>query len=636
MSSEEKARSRKRKPFPVKAAAAGTVVLAAAVGMGAGYYINRGKQYETVFFPATVINGLDASDMTVDQVEEMISSQIDDYVLTLVKRGGETEQITKDEIGLHSVFDGTLERHLAGQDPMDWWRQQKQTREFSVETMIDWDEEKLREKLDSLDMFDEELIRQPGDAYLSEYIPGEGYKVLPGEPGTALDREKVETAIRKAVEGLETELVLEDLGAYVESPVTVEDRELNEMADRLNRYVTMAVTYEFGDQKEVLDGDIIVDWISEGTDGQVFVDQEQVTAYVKRLAAQYDTIYKPKKLLTSYGQTVEITKGFYGWRMDQEEEAKALYEILMSGESQTREPVYRQRGASHGETDYGDTYVEINLTAQHLYFYKDGQLVIESDFVSGNQARGDSTPSGAYPLTYKQRNAVLKGATYRTPVSYWMPFNGNIGMHDAGWRGSFGGNIYKTNGSHGCINLPPAAARTIFENIETGVPVLCYHLDGAEETPSGSGSRAPAGREKPKNQGIGAETVETGEAPAESQQESSAAAGGQETDPAAGQGYVTPAGQEGGTSEESRAAADEDSSRGPGGDQGHGPKETQAGDSRETVEAQTPESEGENREEAGGQEPGPAGNQESTEEIGPGVGNGSRGESQEIGPGVGI
>ena len=78
----------------MKAAAAGTVVLAAAVGMGAGYYINRGKQYETVFFPATVINGLDASDMTVDQVEEMISSQIDDYVLTLVKRGGETEQIT--------------------------------------------------------------------------------------------------------------------------------------------------------------------------------------------------------------------------------------------------------------------------------------------------------------------------------------------------------------------------------------------------------------------------------------------------------------------------------------------------------------------------------------------------------------
>ena len=60
-----------------------------------------------------------------------------------------------------------------------------------------------------------------------------------------------------------------------------------------------------------------------------------------------------------------------------------------------------------------------------------------------------------------------------------MPFNGGIGMHDAYWRSSFGGRIYKTNGSHGCINLPPAVAKTIYENISAGMPVLCYHLDGS-------------------------------------------------------------------------------------------------------------------------------------------------------------
>lgn len=107
-------------------------------------------------------------------------------------------------------------------------------------------------------------------------------------------------------------------------------------------------------------------------------------------------------------------------------------------------------------------------------------MVVESDFVSGNERRGDSTPAGAYSLTYKQRNAVLKGANYASPVAFWMPFNGNIGMHDATWRGSFGGSIYKTNGSHGCINLPPAVAMKIFENIEKGMPVLCYHLPGTE------------------------------------------------------------------------------------------------------------------------------------------------------------
>ena len=127
--------------------------------------------------------------------------------------------------------------------------------------------------------------------------------------------------------------------------------------------------------------------------------------------------------------------------------------------------------------------MEINLTAQHLFFYKEGKLVVESDFVSGNESRGWSTPAGAYPLTYKQRNATLKGQNYATPVSYWMPFNGGIGMHDAYWRSSFGGKIYKTNGSHGCINLPPAVAKTVYENISAGMPVLCYHLQG-----SGSGT----------------------------------------------------------------------------------------------------------------------------------------------------
>ena len=69
-----------------------------------------------------------------------------------------------------------------------------------------------------------------------------------------------------------------------------------------------------------------------------------------------------------------------------------------------------------------------------------------------------------------------------------MPFNGGIGLHDANWRKTFGGTIYKTNGSHGCVNLPPAVAKTIYENISAGDPVLCYHLDGTESA-STSGTK---------------------------------------------------------------------------------------------------------------------------------------------------
>ena len=60
------------------------------------------------------------------------------------------------------------------------------------------------------------------------------------------------------------------------------------------------------------------------------------------------------------------------------------------------------------------------------------------------------------------------------PVDVFMPFNGGIGIHDASWRKTFGGNIYLTNGSHGCINTPPDLAHKIFANIKASTPIICY------------------------------------------------------------------------------------------------------------------------------------------------------------------
>ncbi len=506
MKEKPRARSRKKKSFPLTEAIIATgVALTAVTGMGVGYYIYKGKEYETTFFPSTKINGIDASDKTVDEMEELIAAQVDDYELTLVKRGGDTEKIKGKDIGLSTVFDGELEQYLSEQEPMEWMLHLTERKNHEINATVVYDEDKLTEKLDSLGMFDEEQVQKPQNAYLSEYIPGQGYEIVPEQQGNSLDKDKVEEFVKTALQNLDSKLVLDELDVYEKPAITADNEELQEQAQRLNHYQDMSIIYEFGDKQEVLDGDTISQWVTLGEDGTAQVDREAVAAYVKDLASSYNTAYQKKVLKTSYGPTVEITKGSYGWRIDQDEETEALYQILLSGESQAREPIYLQKAASHGENDYGDTYVEINLTAQHLYFYKNGQLLVESDFVSGNQSRGYDTPSGAYPLTYKQRNATLRGENYATPVSYWMPFNGNIGMHDASWRGSFGGNIYKTNGSHGCVNLPPSVAKTIFENIEAGMPVLCYHLEGTEsgkKTPTvNPGTVTPPAATTPENSG---------------------------------------------------------------------------------------------------------------------------------------
>jgi len=112
--------------------------------------------------------------------------------------------------------------------------------------------------------------------------------------------------------------------------------------------------------------------------------------------------------------------------------------------------------------------------------YVNGKCIVESPFVSGNVAGGYATPVGIYYLTYKTTNTFLEGyngdgSKYSSFVNYWMPFNGGIGLHDATWRSKFGGNIYLTNGSHGCINLPYSVAQKIYNNINTSIPIILYN-----------------------------------------------------------------------------------------------------------------------------------------------------------------
>ena len=236
----------------------------------------------------------------------------------------------------------------------------------------------------------------------------------------------------------------------------------------------VTVTYQFGDQSEVLDNDRILSWLQEKEDGSVAIDEQQAKAFVKELAEKYDTAYTTRTFHTTGGRDIQIAQGDYGWRIDQEAETKHLLELLAAKQSATCEPIYAQTAAVHAKNDWGTTYVEVSLTDQYLWLYKDGHCILESYFVSGNPTRGHATPKGIYGLTYKTRDATLSGEGYDSKVKYWMPFNRNVGLHDAPWRKTFGGQIYKNNGSHGCINLPPANAAKIYENVDKNTPVIVY------------------------------------------------------------------------------------------------------------------------------------------------------------------
>lgn len=472
------------KDLAVKIAAVcgGVVVLVGAVG--GGLYWHESSKYKTCFLPGTIVDGMDVTGKTASEVEDAIMEQLKGYTLTINGREDLSESITGEGVGLYAEFDDTLDKAIAAQKPMDWgkYRFGKAVNEVNTDALLRYSDDMLNEAVEGLSCMDEENMREPEDAKISDYDSATGsYSIIKEDEGTELLEDKVKAAVATAIMSLAESVDLEEQGCYLAPSVTSEDEALKTACETMNKYVGAKITYKFGDKAETLNGNEIHNWLTvNGT--SVSVSESKAAEYVKNLASTYNTAYKPKTLKTSYGKTVTITTGNYGWKINQAKETAALVSLIKNGEQTSREPEYSQKAASHSGNDYGNTYVEINLTAQHLYFYANGKLLVESDFVSGNAAKGWSTPAGAYSITYKQRNATLKGQGYATPVSYWMPFNGGIGLHDANWRKTFGGTIYKNGGSHGCVNLPPAVAKTIYENISAGDPVLCYHLDGTESS----------------------------------------------------------------------------------------------------------------------------------------------------------
>ena len=321
------------------------------------------------------------------------------------------------------------------------------------------------------------------------------FTVTEATAGNTIDDEKLQKYVQKqidsAIEGgnLEDSMKI-DLpdSVYTDADVTSDNEELKKEADAYNAYAGSSVTYTFGSATETVNVDTFQSWLTyDDSTGTVSLDDSQLDAYVVGLASKYDTQYKARTFTSSRtGQpvTIEASRNEYGYTIDQSSEEAQLKSDILSGTAVTREPVYISQNdygnpyylGRNGTDDLNGTYVEVDITAQHVWFYKNGSLVIDRDCVTGNESAGHGTTTGAFPLAFKKSPSTLTGSQngYQVDVQYWMPFYEGEGLHDAWWRSSFGGTIYQTNGSHGCVNLPSSVAQTIYDNIDVGTAILIY------------------------------------------------------------------------------------------------------------------------------------------------------------------
>lgn len=267
---------------------------------------------------------------------------------------------------------------------------------------------------------------------------------------------------------------------YSQAAVTASSEELlsrlSELNTNIEKYNNTSITYLFGDVTETIDSATINSWMVISGD-KVEIDSDKVRAYIESLASEYNTIYVPRSFYTSNGQTVTISNNEYGFRIDQDAEFEQLCADLQSGTTIQRSPIYEKEGLSrNGTDDLNGSYIEVSLEQQHLWLYKNGVLVTDTDVISGLPTEDRATYTGAYAIAYKASPFTLSSDIYgyEVPVTYWMPFVYGQGLHDADWQPEFGGDVYKTNGSHGCINLPPDQAEVIYNAIDGGYPIILY------------------------------------------------------------------------------------------------------------------------------------------------------------------
>lgn len=461
-----------RKKILIGSAAGVVAALVIAYLAGVVYY--RGH-----LLRGTTINGINVSGKTVDQVQDAMK----EYRLKVTEKGSDGEKledtITAGELGMALTDADKIKQIIREQGCMGWLF--KKGGNYTDDKLMAVDDARLAQRIRTLKGFSADETVASQDAHISDYTEGKEYEIVKEVIGNQLDEEKTKTAVKEAVESMKESIDLAKADCYKKPAVTSEDAALKQTLQQMNQCLKAKITYDFDGQQEVVDASLIHDWLKV-KNGTVSLKKKKVEEYVANLRRAHDTIYRSRTFKTTSGKTVTINGGDYGWWMNTNGEIAKLTKQILAGKTVTRKPLYLQEAASFGAHDYGDSYVEINLTAQHLYVYQKGEKVLESDFVSGNTSLGNGTPEGVYSLTYKEEMGTLNGENYSTPVSYWMPFNGNIGMHDATWRSQFGGNLYATGGSHGCINLPYKIAQKIYTYVEKGSPVICYKLKGSESS----------------------------------------------------------------------------------------------------------------------------------------------------------
>ena len=419
--------------------------------------------------PRTYVNGHDFGLTKISEFEKNYEELSKNFQLDIIAKDKKNkDKITAEEI----KFEEKIGSGFVDQTPLYWPFASLVDKHYQLDTILKYDDQALTARLNSLKPVQNQSIHST-DAKII-YDKGD-FKVEKEVYGDFIKRDELRQAVLGHFADKKGKLNLEEEGLYIEPNIRADSDYIKNQLESYKTLYDKKITIDFDDRKEEVTGQGIIAMYSKTDDGSLVIDEEKVTNFVEKLAAKYDT-FRTSRIFNATGiGTVKVDGGIYGWITDRQKTKDEIIAALKRDEPVTIKPIYRQDAVSRTVDDVGNTYIEVDLARQKLWYYNKGNLEIETDIVSGNPTLGNGTPTGTDRIWSRERNRYLTGETYRSKVSYWLPINwSGVGLHDADWRSTFGGKIYLSGGSHGCVNVPPAVMKNLYPKTFNGMPVIVY------------------------------------------------------------------------------------------------------------------------------------------------------------------
>ena len=434
-------------------------------------YLIMAAYFNSHFFFRTYINGVNVTGKSDKSAQELMAQKASDYVLTISERNDNTEELKGTDISLNYDFSNGIDELLEKQNPFSWIKYMFKNNEYTITDGISYDDVLLKQVLGNLQCLNEENMKDPVNAYIN--YTDNGYEIVKEDKGNKVKYDEFYSKVLTHIQNINNVLDLDKEGCYEDPKYNSETDVVVKAKNTADKYIQAKIIYNTSGDQIVIDSSLINTWINIDGDFNVTLNEDAIREYINSLGSNYDYLGSYRDFTRWSGEAIKVstTPGIY--YIDRDATVNEIVEAINNGKEITKDLTFKTPNATD---DYIiNTFVEVDLSNQTVVYYKNGELITQGNIVTGNVSQGNGTPSGVYRLDWKAKDFVLRGDGYASPVSFWMPFNGGIGIHDASWRSSFGGSIYKTNGSHGCVNMPYSVAEAIYNNIEDKTTIICRY-----------------------------------------------------------------------------------------------------------------------------------------------------------------